>query len=157
MRSSDSVRVYDEQNPVVVESGWPWLSRAGEAVHSVGIDGIIQAKALFGGENMSAATQSGAPLADGDTWLWNGTWTKLTPTGRHLDLERGQFNLGAGLHRLHGDPAAQHRRGDRLSPCRCRGPALRRVQRRWIPRGTVHHLDLDHQVGSWLAPPVKRR
>ena len=81
MRSSDSLRVYDEQNPVVVESGWPWLSRAGEAVRSVGIDGIIRAKALFGGENMPAATQSGAPLADGDTWLWNGTWTKLTPTG----------------------------------------------------------------------------
>ena len=52
MRSSDSLRVYDEQNPVVVESGWPWLSRAGEAVRSVGIDGIIRAKALFGGENM---------------------------------------------------------------------------------------------------------
>jgi acetyl esterase/lipase len=36
---------------------------------------------LFGGENTPAATQSGAPAADGDTWLWNGTWAKLTPAG----------------------------------------------------------------------------
>lgn len=40
-----------------------------------------QGLVLFGGESMLTATQSGAPLADGDTWLWNGTWTKLSPAG----------------------------------------------------------------------------
>lgn len=36
---------------------------------------------LFGGENVVAADQAGQPLSLADTWLWNGTWTKLAPTG----------------------------------------------------------------------------
>jgi acetyl esterase/lipase len=39
-----------------------------------------QGLALFGGENLVPATQSGSPAAYADTWLWgNGTWTQLTP------------------------------------------------------------------------------
>jgi acetyl esterase/lipase len=34
---------------------------------------------LFGGENLLTATESGAPAADDDTWLWNGSWTQLSP------------------------------------------------------------------------------
>jgi acetyl esterase/lipase len=48
---------------------------------SFGYDPTSGDLVLFGGENMLAATKSGAPLADGDTWLWNGTWTRLTPAG----------------------------------------------------------------------------
>ena len=47
---------------------------ADEAPHALGM-------VLFGGENVVAADQKGQPVALGDTWLWNGTWAKLAPTG----------------------------------------------------------------------------
>jgi acetyl esterase/lipase len=58
-------------------TGAPPARYGGAADQAPRNEGLV----LFGGENMLTATQSGAPLADGDTWLWNGTWTKLTPTG----------------------------------------------------------------------------
>jgi len=45
---------------------------ADEAPHTQGL-------VLFGGESLLPATESGAPVADDDTWLWNGTWTPIGP------------------------------------------------------------------------------
>jgi len=47
---------------------------ADEAPHNLGL-------VLFGGENLVPADQAGQPVALGDTWLWNGTWSELAPTG----------------------------------------------------------------------------
>jgi acetyl esterase/lipase len=58
-------------------AGAPPARYGGAADQAPSNEGLV----LFGGENMLAATKSGAPLADGDTWLWNGTWTRLTPAG----------------------------------------------------------------------------
>ncbi|HEV2370991.1 MAG TPA: kelch repeat-containing protein [Streptosporangiaceae bacterium] len=51
-----------------------YAAAADQAPHLKGL-------ALFGGENVESATSNSSPTAFSDTWLWNGTWTQISPVG----------------------------------------------------------------------------
>ncbi|HXW33177.1 MAG TPA: kelch repeat-containing protein, partial [Acidimicrobiales bacterium] len=57
--------------PTSTEPSARYAATADEAPH-------LQGLVLYGGENIPSAVEGGSPAADGDTWLWNGSWTELS-------------------------------------------------------------------------------
>ena len=97
-----------------------------------------QGVALYGGENIMPASQSAAPTAFSDTWLWNGTsWTQLAPAGSPAAGRYGAMLAYDGPHNadvLYG--------GDQPVTGTCDGSCLNLLDDTWS-------LTFNTTTGAW--------
>lgn len=76
-------------------SGCPAARYAAAADQAPRNEGVV----LYGGENIMLPSQSTAPTAFFDTWLWNGTsWAPLAPAGSPMMGRYGAMLAYDGLH-----------------------------------------------------------